>query len=85
MLLGISKTLWIGAIYRVPIAKCVALGSSTPAITMIRAYLFLGTHPTGTQLVAFIPIALGVLLISGVGQTALSALGSPLGISDIDT
>jgi len=63
-LLGLSKILWIEAIHRITISKATALSAGTPLITMFFSYFLLGETPTVQQMLGFIPIALGIFLLT---------------------
>ena len=78
LLMGISKILWVEALYRMPIPKASALMSTGPAMTMILAYLMLGNIPTGLQMLAFLPIAAGVLLVSRPSPSARALVLEPI-------
>lgn len=67
-LLGISKLLWIEGIHRISVTKANALNSITPLLTLLFAWLLIGTVPSHLQLLAFIPLALGVVLLSRNGR-----------------
>ena len=64
LLLGLSKLLWIEGIHRISVTKAVALESAGPLFTLFFAYLFLHQKPTSLQLLAFIPLAAGLLLLT---------------------
>lgn len=63
-LLGVSKILWVESIHRQSVTKSNALGSWTPALTMLLSFWFLGIRPQPWQFFAFLPIAFGVLLLT---------------------
>lgn len=67
-LLGLSKFLWIEGIHRISVTKAVALESGSPLITLLFAWLLIGTHPTLFQLISFIPLFFGILLLSQKGK-----------------
>ncbi|MBT6068373.1 DMT family transporter [Candidatus Peregrinibacteria bacterium] len=60
---GIQKIGWLEGIKRIPITKATSFLTMLPAITIIFAFLILGEIPTIWQLLGFIPIATGMLLI----------------------
>jgi len=64
LLLGVSKILWIEAIHRISISKASALTAVNPLVTMVFAYLLLSEIPTISQLLGFMPIALGIFLLT---------------------
>ncbi len=61
---GLSKMLWIEAIRRINVVKANGLQSLAPLVTLLFAYLLLHQAPTAFQLVAFVPMAAGVYLLS---------------------
>lgn len=62
-LLGLSKVLWIEGIMRLSVVKANALGSISPLLTLLFAWLFLQNIPTVWQLLSFIPMFLGVIFL----------------------
>lgn len=64
LLLGFSKILWIEAIHRVSVTRANALSSISPLLTLLFAYLILGDVPTVFQLASFVPLALGLWLLT---------------------
>ena len=65
LLLGFSKIFWIEAIHRISVTKATALGSVTPFLTLMIAWVVLGQIPNVSQLVSLIPLTIGVLLLTG--------------------
>jgi drug/metabolite transporter (DMT)-like permease len=63
-LLGLSKYLWIEGIHRINVMKANALNGIGPLLTLFFSWLLLNTLPTGFQLVSFIPMFFGVILLS---------------------
>ena len=63
-ILGLSTMLWIEGIHRIPVTKANALGSVGPLITLLFAWIIFKTSPTSWQLISFIPMFIGVVLIS---------------------
>ncbi|MFA7209197.1 MAG: DMT family transporter [Parcubacteria group bacterium] len=63
-LLGLSKLLWIEGIHRISVTKANALNSVTPLLTLLFAWMLLGNIPTRFQLLAFIPMFFGIILLS---------------------
>ena len=61
---GLVKILWIEAIHRIPVAKANALSSIAPVATVVFAYVVLGQHPTGFQLLSLIPLFIGGLILA---------------------
>jgi drug/metabolite transporter (DMT)-like permease len=68
VLLGVSKIMWIESIHRISVVKANALGSISPLLTILFAWLLLKTPPTSWQLLSFFPMAIGVFLLSGEGK-----------------
>ncbi len=64
VLLGFSKILWLEAIHRISVTKAVSLSSITPLFTLFFAFLILKEIPTAWQLTAFVPLFLGILLLT---------------------
>lgn len=62
-LLGLSKVMWIEGIIRISVVKANALGSISPLLTLLFAWIFLRNIPTLWQLLSFIPMFLGVILL----------------------
>lgn len=71
LLLGLSKIMWIEGIHRISIVKANALGSVSPLLTLLFAWLFLRDIPTIWQLFSFIPMFLGVILL-GMNNKAVN-------------
>lgn len=63
-LFGVSKILWIEGTHRIAVTKANALASLAPLVTLFFAYLLLKEVPTLWQLAAFVPLFVGVLLLS---------------------
>jgi drug/metabolite transporter (DMT)-like permease len=63
-ILGISKLLWIEAIHRIPVTKAISLASIAPAFTLLFAYFFLKDVPTYSQILGFLPILAGIILLT---------------------
>lgn len=64
LILGFSKSLWIEGIHRIPVTKANALASTAPLVTLLFAWLILKTPPASYQILSFIPIFIGVVLLS---------------------
>jgi drug/metabolite transporter (DMT)-like permease len=62
-LLGLSKMLWVEGIHRINITKAVTLHTIIPVFTLIWAFFWLNEQPTWWQILGFIPIALGAVLV----------------------
>lgn len=69
-LFGLSKILWIEGTHRISVTKANALASLAPLVTLFFAYLFLKEVPTHWQLLAFVPMFFGVLLLSTKEKTS---------------
>ncbi|NTV40677.1 MAG: DMT family transporter [Candidatus Moranbacteria bacterium] len=63
-LLGLSKFLWIEGIYRIGVMKANALNGLAPLVTLLFAWILLKNIPTPFQLLAFVPMFFGILLLS---------------------
>ena len=63
-IMALGKLIWVEAVTRIPISKAVALGATTPAITLLLTYLFFGTLPTMSEWGALVLVTAGVLLIT---------------------
>jgi len=63
-ILGLSTLLWVEGIHRIPVTKANALSSLGPLITLLFAWIIFKTSPTSWQLLSFIPMFIGVILIS---------------------
>ena len=63
LLLGFSKTLWIDGIHRISVTKANSLGSIAPLLTLFFAWLILKQPPTLWQLLAVLPILIGIRLL----------------------
>ena len=64
LILGLSKIFWLEGIHRISVTKAVALESISPLLTLTFAWIFIKTHPTIWQLLAFVPMFFGILLLS---------------------
>lgn len=64
IILGLNKVLWMEALRLLTVTKCISLGSATPALTLILAYFFLGEPITWWRIAGFLPIFIGVLLLT---------------------
>jgi len=64
LLLGLSKLLWVEGIHRINVMKANALNSIAPLSTLLFAWMLIGDIPTKFQLLAFIPMFFGVILLS---------------------
>lgn len=64
LVFGVSKVLWLEGIFRIPIGKAISLGSIFPVVTMIGAYLMIGSEPDLRQIFAIFPGLIGVYLVT---------------------
>jgi drug/metabolite transporter (DMT)-like permease len=64
LLLGLSKIFWIEGIHRISVTKSNALASVSPLLTLLFAWLFLHNSPTIWQMLSFVPMFFGILLLS---------------------
>jgi drug/metabolite transporter (DMT)-like permease len=64
LIFGVSKLFFIEAIHRVTVTRVIALSSLAPFLTLIIAWVIIGTKPETSQLLALIPLTLGVLLLT---------------------
>jgi drug/metabolite transporter (DMT)-like permease len=64
LILGLSTMLWVEGIHRVPVTKANALSAIGPLVTLFFVWIVFKTVPTLWQLSAFIPMSVGVMLIS---------------------
>ncbi len=64
LMLGLSTMLWIEGIHRIPVTKANAMSSLGPLVTLLAAWTIFKTPPTYFQLLAFIPLFFGIILIS---------------------
>lgn len=63
VILGLSKIFWLEAIHRITVVKANALAAIAPLITLLTAWLVFHSAPTAFQVLAFIPMFFGVLLL----------------------
>jgi len=64
LLFGLSKILWLEGIRRISVTKAISLSSIAPLFTLISAYFLLGDIPTIWQLLSFIPLFFGIILLT---------------------
>ncbi len=64
LLLGFCKVLWIEGIHRVSVTKAAALEAIGPLFTLSFAFILLHQPPTIWQLLSFIPLAGGLILLT---------------------
>jgi drug/metabolite transporter (DMT)-like permease len=64
LLLGLSKIFWIEALHRLDVTQAVLIVPVRPALTLLFAWMLLGDAPTTPQLVALVPLAMGVVLVT---------------------
>jgi drug/metabolite transporter (DMT)-like permease len=61
---GVFRVMWIEGIHRISVTKASALSALSPLITLLFAGLILKTAPGLWQILSFVPMFLGVLLLS---------------------
>lgn len=64
LLMGLSKILWFEAIHRIPITKCISLASVGPLFTVVIAYVILDETLSLLQIMGFVPIFVGTVLLT---------------------
>lgn len=64
VVLGFSKIMWVEGIHRIPVTKAAALASVAPLFTILFSYIILKQPPTIWQLTAFIPMFVGLYLLT---------------------
>lgn len=64
ILLGLSKFLWIEGIHRIGVMKANAISGFAPLVTLLFSWILLNTAPTKFQLLAFLPMILGMFMLS---------------------
>jgi len=64
LLLGLSVSLWVEGIHRIPITKAVAMVSILPLFTLTAAYFVLHEQPSFLQAAALLPLAVGMFLLT---------------------
>jgi drug/metabolite transporter (DMT)-like permease len=64
LLLGLSKILWLEAITRISVVKALSLASASPLLTLIFGYFLFSETPTAFQVISFIPMIFGVILLT---------------------
>lgn len=63
-ILGLSKVFWIEGIHRISVVKANSLETFSPLFALFFAWVLLGNIPTSFQLLSFIPMFFGVMLLS---------------------
>jgi drug/metabolite transporter (DMT)-like permease len=63
LLLGLTKIFWFEGFIRIPITKANSLATVGPFFGLIFAYLILGDIPDIVQIIAVVPIGLGMLIL----------------------
>ncbi|MBD3789595.1 MAG: DMT family transporter [Campylobacterales bacterium] len=61
---GISKIMWMEALYRISITKMSAMTALVPVMTLCFAYLYLGEVPKFRQIVGILPVLIGGYLLT---------------------
>jgi len=64
LVFGLSKILWMEGIFRLQIGKAISLNSIFPIVTMLAAYLLIGSEPELRQVFAIFPGLIGVYLVT---------------------
>jgi drug/metabolite transporter (DMT)-like permease len=64
VLFGLSKIFWIEGIHRISVTKADAMSGFEPLLTLLLAWAILGTVPTIFQLLSFVPLFFGMLLLT---------------------
>ncbi len=64
ILMGFSKILWIEGIHRISVTKAYVLGCLSPVFALLFAYLLQKQNPTWWQLLSFIPMFFGIVLLT---------------------
>ena len=62
--LGISKIFWLEGIHRISVTKASILGSISPAFTLLLAAFFLKQPPNFWQILAFLPLGIGLWFLT---------------------
>lgn len=68
LVLGVSKILWMEGIHRISVTKAIGLLSLGPLFTLMFSYFFLRQTPQIIQLTAFVPLCLGMILLTSGRQ-----------------
>lgn len=71
VVLGISKIWWIEGIHRISVTKANALTAVSPFLTLVLAWLVLHQFPTIWQVLAIVPMSVGVVLLSARKEVML--------------
>lgn len=66
--MGLSKIFWLESIHRINVAKANALSSVSVIVTFIFSWRLLGQSVTHNQLLAIVPVVIGLWLLSGYGR-----------------
>ncbi|MEK7162005.1 MAG: DMT family transporter [Patescibacteria group bacterium] len=74
--LGISKIFWLEGIHRISVTKASIISSVSPAFTLLLATIFLKQYPNLWQLLAFIPLGLGLWLLTKTKPVQEAEMGS---------
>lgn len=64
IIFGFSKILWVEGINYISVTKAIALSSTAPILTLFLSWILLHQIPSIFQLTAFIPMILGILLLT---------------------
>jgi O-acetylserine/cysteine efflux transporter len=64
LIMALTKVLWYEGLRRIDISKAVAIGISSPAFSLLFAYMFLSEIPNAYQIFGVAAIIAGVLIIT---------------------
>ena len=69
--LGFSKILFIESIHRISVTKAISMEGLNPLLTLFFAFFILGEIPTVFQFLSFIPLFIGLILLTSNGAKEL--------------
>jgi len=78
IVLGLSKIMWLEGIHRISVTRANALSTIGPLFTLLFAYIILRQQPTLWQLVAFVPLAAGLMLLTAKDRSVAVNFKRPL-------
>ena len=64
LVFGLSKFLWVEGIHRMSVTKANAISGLSPLVALVLSWLWLGMPPTGAQLASFLPLFVGMILLT---------------------
>jgi drug/metabolite transporter (DMT)-like permease len=70
LIFGIEKILWLEGIHRISIAKANAIAIFSPLLTLVLAVLILNQPILSKQLLAFVPMAVGLWLLTNKAKNS---------------